>query len=51
MEEYIYESFETGEVFTKEEMLVDMKKNHPGLDCTDSRVVLMYYRQIEKGVN
>lgn len=48
MEEYVYVSYDTGEMFTKEEMIADFKKYHPDLDFTDSRIVLRYYEQIEK---
>lgn len=48
MEEYAYVSYDTGEMFTKEEMIIDFRRNHPTLDYTDSRVVLRYYEQIEK---
>ena len=48
MEEYFYVSYDTGEMFTKEEMISDFRRNYPNLDYTDSRIVLRHYEQIEK---
>lgn len=40
-------SLETGECFTKTEMIADCKANHPDIDPYDGRSIWNYYKELE----